>query len=715
MARTRQQNVTAAQWSANGAALGAPDLTEPGSYPFGANVFSVAVQKERLPKAVFEQLQATLKRGEALDPSLADAVAKEMREWAMERGATHFTHWFQPLTNSTAEKHDSFYEPAGDGTAISGFSGKELIQGEPDASSFPTGGVRATFEARGYTAWDPTSPAFIIENPNGALLCIPTAFASWTGEALDHKIPLLRSMDALSTSAIRALKLLGDGEAARVFTTVGPEQEYFFIDEQYYFERPDLYTTGRTLFGAKPPKGHELDDHYFGSIPERILACMLETERELAKLGVPTKTRHNEVAPNQYELAPIFENSNVGADHQQLTMQLMQNVARRYGLICLLHEKPYAGVNGSGKHNNWSMGTDTGLNLLEPGDTPHENLSFLFFCAAVIAGVNKHQALLRASVAGIGQDHRLGANEAPPAIISIFLGAELRKVFETIEAGEGDPSTPGSFLGLGTPVLPPLPMHGGDRNRTSPFAFTGNKFEFRALGSSQSLALPNTVLNTIVAEAIDQLADKLEAKVGGGSVTDEAVVEIVRETYAANKQVCFDGDNYAEAWHKEAEERGLANLRTTPDALPWLVEEQTINTFERYSVLSERELESRFEVSVEQYSTHVNIEAETAASIARTMLLPAAVRHLADLKAAGADDLVSETQDLVSDLYAAILALEKANVDHPAEEGLELAKYMRDTVIPAMDATREVADKLERIVADDLWPLPKYSEMLFIK
>jgi glutamine synthetase len=715
MPRTRQQNVTAAQWTANGAALGAPDLTEPGSYPFGENVFNLAVQRERLPKDVFRQLQATLDRGEALDPSLADAVAKEMREWAMERGATHFTHWFQPLTNSTAEKHDSFYEPAGDGTAIAGFSGTELIQGEPDASSFPTGGVRATFEARGYTAWDPTSPAFIIENPNGALLCIPTAFASWTGEALDTKIPLLRSMDALSTSAIHALKLLGDESASRVFTTVGPEQEYFFIDEQYYFERPDLYTTGRTLYGTKPPKGHELDDHYFGSIPERILACMLETERELAKLGVPTKTRHNEVAPNQYELAPIFENSNVGADHQQLTMQIMQNVARRYGLVCLLHEKPYAGVNGSGKHNNWSMGTDTGLNLLEPGDTPHENISFLFFCAAVIAAVNRHQALLRASVAGIGQDHRLGANEAPPAIISIFLGAELRKVFDTIERREGDPATPGSFLGLGTPVLPPLPMHGGDRNRTSPFAFTGNKFEFRALGSSQSLALPNTVLNTIVAEAIEELSAKLEATLKQDTDLNTAVVDIVRETYSANKQVCFDGDNYDEAWHTEAEKRGLANLRTTPDALPWLVEKQTVATFERYKVLSERELESRFEVMVEQYTTRLNIEAETAASIARTMLLPAAVRHLGDLKAGGHDALVAETQELVGEFYDAILALERANEDHPADEGLELARWMRDNVVPAMDATRSVADRLERIVADDLWPLPKYSEMLFIK
>jgi glutamine synthetase len=715
MARTRQQNVTAARWSANGAALGAPDLTTPGSYPFGENVFSPSVQRERLPKDVFRQLQATLDTGEALDPSLADAVAKEMREWALGKGATHFTHWFQPLTGSTAEKHDSFYAPTGDGGSLADFSGKELIQGEPDASSFPTGGVRATFEARGYTAWDPTSPAFLIENPNGALLCIPTAFASWTGEALDHKIPLLRSMDALSRSAVRALALLGDHEAGRVFTTVGPEQEYFLIDEQYFFERPDLYTTGRTLFGAKPPKGHELDDHYFGSIPERILACMLETERELAKLGVPTKTRHNEVAPNQYEIAPIFENSNVGSDHQQLTMQVMQNVARRYGLACLLHEKPFAGVNGSGKHNNWSMGTDTGLNLLEPGDTPHENLSFLFFCAAVVQAVNRHQALLRASVANLGQDHRLGANEAPPAIISIFLGAELRKIFETIEAGDGDPATPGSFLGLGTPVLPPLPMHGGDRNRTSPFAFTGNKFEFRTLGSSMSLALPNTVLNTIVAEAIDMLADKLEQKVGAGTGLDEAVVEVVREAYAANKQICFDGDNYAEAWYAEAEERGLANLRTTPDALPWLVEEQTINTFERYHVLSERELESRFEVFVEQYTTGLNIEAETAASIARTMLLPAAVRQLAELRAAEVKQLIGESEGLVDELVQALARLDAANVGHPAEEGLELAKYMRDTVIPAMEGVRTVADRLERVVADDLWPLPKYSEMLFIK
>ena len=615
----------------------------------------------------------------------------------------------------TAEKHDSFFEPDGKGGAVADFSGKELIQGEPDASSFPTGGVRATFEARGYTAWDPTSPAFILENPNGALLCIPTAFASWTGEALDAKIPLLRSMDALSSSAIRALKLLGDEESQRVFTTVGPEQEYFLIDEQYFFERPDLVTTGRTLFGAKPPKGHELDDHYFGSIPERILACMLETETELRKLGVPVKTRHNEVAPGQYEVAPIFENSNVGSDHQQLTMQMMRNVARKYGLVCLLHEKPFAGVNGSGKHNNWSMRTDTGHNLIDPGDTPADNVSFLFFCAAVIQAVNKHQGLLRASVASIGQDHRLGANEAPPAIISIFLGAELDKVFEAIASGEGDPHTPGSFLGLGTPVLPPLPMHGGDRNRTSPFAFTGNKFEFRAVGSSHSLAFPNTVLNTIVAEAIDELADQLEAKLEGGGDHAEAVTAVVKDSYAANKAIIFGGDNYDEAWHAEAEKRGLKNLRTTPDALPEVLSEPTVAAFGRYEVLSERELESRYEVWLEQYITNANIEAETAAAIAKTMIVPAALRHIALAESVGIDGAAAEARGLVEALIKEIEGLERANVYPDGIEGMELAEYARDRQISAMAAVREVADKLEKVVADDLWPLPKYSEILFVR
>ncbi|HEX8958478.1 MAG TPA: glutamine synthetase III [Solirubrobacterales bacterium] len=715
MTRIRQQNVTAAQWSANGEALGALDLTVPENDPFGANVFSTSVQRERLPADVFAKLQATLADGEALDPSLADAVAEAMKEWALEKGATHFTHMFQPLTGSTAEKHDSFFEPDRDGHSLAGFSGKELIQGEPDASSFPTGGVRATFEARGYTAWDATSPAFILENPNGALLCIPTAFASWTGEALDAKIPLLRSMDALSRSAIKALRLLGDDKSKRVFTTVGPEQEYFLIDEQYFFERPDLIYTGRTLFGAKPPKGHELDDHYFGSIPERILACMLEAELEMRKLGIPVKTRHNEVAPNQYEIAPVFENSNVGSDHQQLTMRVLENVARRYGLVCLLHEKPFAGVNGSGKHNNWSMGTDTGGNLLEPGATPADNVHFLFFCTAVIQAVNKHQGLLRASVANIGQDHRLGANEAPPAIISIFLGAELSKVFEAILSGEGDPHTPASFLDLGATVLPPLPMHGGDRNRTSPFAFTGNKFEFRALGSSMSLAFPNTVLNTIVAEAIDELAGKLETKTGAGMDTAEAVIEVVKESYGANKQVCFDGDNYAEEWHAEAERRGLKNLRTTPEALPEVLAEQSVAAFENYKVLSKRELESRFEVWVEQYSIRANIEAETTYSIAKTTILPAALRHLALIREASVSGLEGEVRNLVDKLVGALGALEDANAYPEDLEGLELAVHARDRQLAAMAQVREAADRLEKVVADDLWPLPKYEEMLFIK
>jgi glutamine synthetase len=722
MPRTRTANVTAAQWTANGASMGQLDLTEAGAYDFGGNVFSTAVQRQRLPKAAFKQLQDCLESGQPLTPDLADAVATAMKEWAMERGCTHFTHWFQPLTGSTAEKHDSFFNPTGEGTAFAEFSGKELIQGEPDASSFPTGGIRATFEARGYTAWDPTSPAFILENPNGALLCIPTAFASWTGEALDHKIPLLRSMDALSRSAVRALALLGD-EVERVFTTVGPEQEYFLIDRQYYYERPDLVTTGRTLFGTKPPKGHELDDHYFGSIPERVLACMLETEAELVKLGIPVKTRHNEVAPGQYEIAPVFENSNVGCDHQQLTMQIMQNVARRYGLVCLLHEKPFAGVNGSGKHNNWAMSTDTGNNLLDPGDTPHENLQFLFFCTAVIQAVNKHQGLLRASVANAGQDHRLGANEAPPAILSIFLGAELQKIYDAIESGSGDAATPKAYMGLGTPVLPHLPRHGGDRNRTSPFAFTGNKFEFRALGSSMSPAFPNTVLNTIASEAIDELADKVEAALGDGSSVEEAVLAVVRDAYSSNKPIVFNGDGYSEEWHDEAEQRGLLNLRQTPDALPQLISDPAVAAFESYDVLSRRELESRYEVFVEQYVTTINIEGETAAAIAKTQLLPAAVRYLAELNAAGAGNSAGvtairrEVDVLVADFVEAIGTLEEANTSYPPDdhEIIEHARYVQGQVIPAANRVREVADQLEKVVPDTLWPLPKYSEVLFVR
>jgi glutamine synthetase len=710
----REQNVASAQWSANGASLGAKDLTNPANSDFGVQVFNATAQRQMLPKAVYRGLQATIERGEPLDPALADAVALGMKDWALGKGATHFTHWFQPLTGSTAEKHDSFFMPVGDGTALAEFSGKELIQGEPDASSFPTGGVRATFEARGYTAWDPTSPAFIIENPNGAYLCIPTAFASWTGEALDQKIPLLRSMEALSKAAVRALGILGDS-ATRVFTTVGPEQEYFLIDKNYFYQRPDLVATGRTLFGAKPAKGQQLDDHYFGSIPERVLAYMLDVEDQLSKLGVPIKTRHNEVAPGQYEVAPVFENSNIGTDHQLLCMQVMQNAAKAYDLICLLHEKPFAGVNGSGKHNNWSMSTNHGENLLEPGATPFENIKFLFFCAAVIRAVDLHQGLLRAAIASAGQDHRLGANEAPPAIISIFLGAELEEVFDAIGAGQKLEPKEGGVLGLGAPVLPDLPLHGGDRNRTSPFAFTGNKFEFRALGSSDTPGFPNTVLNTIAAESIDALAEDVEGKINAGKSMEDAVRETIAETYNGHKRIVFGGDNYSEEWEKEAADRGLLNLRTTPDALPELTKPATIAAFGNYGVLSEREIESRYEVRCEQYVIKVNIEAETAATIARTMLLPATVRHLAELKAAGNETLISETTELLDDLTSKIMTLEEVNAVHPEDDIMTEAVYMRDNAIPAMNAVREVADKLERIVADDLWPLPKYQEMLLIR
>jgi glutamine synthetase len=715
MPRLRQSTVAAATWKPNGS-IEFGDLTAPGaSGIFGANVFGTVAQRQRLPKDVFRRLQATIEQGAPLDPALADAVASAMKDWALEKGATHYAHWFQPLTGLTAEKHDSFYSPVGDGTSLADFSGKELVKGEPDASSFPSGGIRATFEARGYTAWDPTSPAFILENPNGAFLCIPTAFASWTGEALDTKIPLLRSMEALNKSALRALRVFGNVETGRVFTTMGPEQEYFLIDKRFYYERPDLVNTGRTLFGAKPAKGHELDDHYFGTIPERVLAYMLECERELFKLGVPIKTRHNEVAPAQYELAPIFENSNVGTDHQQLTMQVLQTVAKRYDLVCLLHEKPFAGVNGSGKHNNWSMSTDDGENLLNPGDTPHDNLQFLFFASAVIAAVDTHAGLLRATVASAGQDHRLGANEAPPAIISIFLGEELEGVFDAIAEGRAGVSATGELMGFGSPVLPELPRDNGDRNRTSPFAFTGNKFEFRALGANQSTSLPNTVLNTIVAEAIDDLLDKLEAGMAGGKSLEEALPGVLAESYKAHRRVVFAGDGYSAEWHAEAAERGLLNLSTTPDALHEMVAESTLATLGNYGVLDDRELHARYEIALEQYVITVNTEAETAADIAATMILPAAVRYLGELDEADLDDFADELREEVKAFIAAIKAFQEINAVHPDEGILVEAVYMRDRVIPAMNEVRAIADRLERIVADNLWPLPKYSEILFIK
>jgi len=712
----RKENVTAAQWTSSGSEAGPGDLTKAENIGFGTRVFSAATQRARLSDDVFERLQATLERGEALDVELADEVADAMKEWALENGATHYTHVFQPLTGLTAEKHDSFFSPTSDGGAIARFKGSELIQGEPDASSFPTGGIRATFEARGYTAWDPTSPAFLVDNPNGTLLCIPTAFASWTGEALDGKIPLLRSMDALSRESVRALRALGDEEATRVLATVGAEQEYFLIEEQYYFARPDLILAGRTLFGTKPPKGHELDDHYFGAIPERVLACMLETERELTNLGVPIQTRHNEVAPAQYEIAPLYENTNVGSDHQQLLMQILKKVARKYGLVALLHEKPFDGVNGSGKHNNWSIAADTGENLLDPGDTPSENLNFLFFTAAVIQAVNRHQGLLRATAANLGQDHRLGGSEAPPAIMSIFLGDELVEVFEKIAAGESGPVTGGGILDLGTVVLPPLPRDGGDRNRTSPFAFTGNKFEFRSPGSSQSIAFVNTALNTIVTEAVSDLTGKLEATEGQGELV-ERVLKVVGDAWTENRRIVFEGDGYSPEWEREASKRGLKNFRTTPDALGEVITPETVNAFERFNVLSQRELAARYEVWNEQYAMRANIEADTAATIARTMIIPAVVRQLAMLKEGGADRLEIECRELLDRLIEKTEALNDANQQFRDldVDARELALYARDRQLAAMQEVRDLVDYLERIVADDLWPLPRYSEMMFIK
>src|SRR5690349_5714795 len=534
---------------------------------FGINVFNEEIQRQRLPKPIFKALQQTVKLGVPLDPSAADAVASAMKDWALEHGATHYTHLFQPMTGITAEKHDSFIAPNGDGGAIAEFSGKELIKGEPDASSFPSGGLRATFEARGYTAWDPSSPAYIMENPNGSTLVIPTAFLSWTGEALDKKTPLLKSMEALSTQALRVLKLFGK-TAPRVVTTVGPEQEYFLIDKAFYYARPDLIATGRTLFGAPPPKGQELEDQYFGSIPERVLAYMADAEVQLFKLGVPVKTRHNEVAPSQYEIAPLFEMSNLAVDHQNLIMEILRKTAEKYGLACLLHEKPFAGINGSGKHNNWSMATDTGENLLNPGDNPHDNAQFLVFCSAVVRAVARYSEILRLSIASANNDHRLGANEAPPAIISVFLGDQLQDIFDQLEKGGAKSSKQGGTFITGVSVLPPLPKEAGDRNRTSPFAFTGNKFEFRAVGSSANISGANTVLNTIVAESLDTIATELEKATKGGKDLNAAIQAVLPGIVKESKKVLFNGNNYAEEWHQEAAKRGLPNLKSTPEVLP---------------------------------------------------------------------------------------------------------------------------------------------------
>ncbi len=686
---------------------------------FASDVLTLEQLKTRLSKPAYKSLQATVERGAQLDASIADTVALAMKTWAMEKGATHYTHWFQPLTGSTAEKDDSFLNPAGDGVAIMSFSGKELIQAEPDASSFPSGGLRATFEARGYTAWDPSSPAFIIRHTNGATLCIPSVFASWTGEALDLKTPLLRSVEALNKAVTPALKLFGASEGTRVGSSLGAEQEYFLIDEEYYYRRTDLVMSGRTLFGAQPPRGQELEDHYFGAIPDRVLSFMTDAEMQLYALGIPVKTRHNEVAPGQFEIAPIFEDSNIAADHQQLIMQVLRTTARKYGLVALLHEKPFAGINGSGKHCNWSMSTNKGENLLDPGDTPHENMQFLFFCSAVIKAVDEHQDLLRACVASASNDHRLGANEAPPAILSIFLGSELTDIFDRLVSGQGGAGKSAGLMGLGSSVLPEIPVHAGDRNRTSPFAFTGNKFEFRAVGSSQSISFPITVLNTIVADAVVALTAELEAALEGSDL-DAAVSQVVRGTYQKYQRIIFNGDGYSSAWHEEAEkQRGLLNLRTTLDAIEHLNSEKNAQLFAKFGILNGRELDARQEIMYDIYFKTVNIEGETTEYVAQTQILPAALSYLAELGQAGsgraAQGVSQEVGGVADELYDALQKLREQNAALGGDEVHEKAHHMRDAVLPAMADVRNAADRLERLVAGKFWPMPIYRQMLFVK
>ncbi len=697
---------------------------------FGADTFSRQVMQKRLPKAVYKSLLHTIDRGEPLDPRIADIVAATMKDWAVERGATHFTHWFQPLTGLTAEKHDSLVAPDGMGGVIYNFSGSDLTQGEPDASSFPSGGLRATFEARGYTAWDATSPAFLTRHGEATTLCIPTGFVSWTGEALDTKIPLLRSMEALSKQAMRVLKFFGtDAGVARVFTTVGPEQEYFLVDKELFYRRPDLVTCERTLFGARPPKGQQLEDHYFGAIPERVLGFMAEAEEELFRVGVPVKTRHNEVAPGQYEIAPLFETSHIASDHQMVLMEILRRVADRHGLKALLHEKPFAGVNGSGKHNNWSMSTDTGVNLLDPQDDTHTNMQFLVFLCAVIRAVDVHADLLRACIASAGNDHRLGANEAPPAIISIFLGEMLTDILSQMEQGLPKRTLKGGTLDLGANTLPQLPRHSGDRNRTSPFAFTGNKFEFRAVGSTASVAWPNTVLNTIVAESLDDLVTELEKAAGSNPTAakmQSAVLGVLKRTIKEHKRVCFDGDGYSAEWHTEAKRRGLPHLRDSVDAFPILKSKKTVDLFRKYGVLNKAEVESRYHIAVEKYVKQLGIEAETMIAMTRTMLLPAAIRSQTELAAAvteteGAgvdcDDTVKALEGFVgsvTEFRRALAALEAAGAAPRRRPGGH-ATHFRNKVRPAMEQLRKVADTLESQVAADLWPLPSYRELLFLK
>jgi glutamine synthetase len=697
---------------------------------FAADVFTEKVMQQRLPKEVFKRLQRTINHGERLDPALADVVASAMKEWAMEGGATHYTHWFQPLTGLTAEKHDAFLVPDGHGGAVSEFTGSALVQGEPDASSFPSGGLRATFEARGYTAWDCTSPVFLNRNAGTATLCIPTAFVSWTGEALDKKTPLLRSMDAVSEQALRILKVFGsDAGVTRITATLGCEQEYFLIDRAYYFDRDDLKACDRTLFGAKPPKGQQLEDHYFGSIPTRVLGFMAEAEQELYRLGVPVKTRHNEVAPGQFELAPIFETANVACDHQMLVMETLKRVAPRFGLQCILHEKPFAGINGSGKHCNWSMSTNAGANLLDPRDDTHTNMQFLVFLCAVIRAVDLYADLLRSSVASAANDHRLGANEAPPAIMSVFLGEMLTDIIEQLETGKTSKTLKGGKLDLGTRTLPQIPRHSGDRNRTSPFAFTGNKFEFRAVGSSAAAAWPATVLNTIVAESLDFMATQLEktaGKNGNDAKLQAAVKTLLQKVVKQHKRVLFDGDGYTKEWHAEAAKRGLPNFRESVKALQAMSTKKNIDLFKKYKVLNKVEVESREHIFLEKYIKQVLIEAETAIVMAKTQLLPASERRqtelaevvaateAADVEAPDAREALEEFVGLVARFRKAIAKLDAA-ADAEGHDVHKHAAQIRDQVRPAMGELRELADELETRIPKDLWPLPTYRDMLSIK
>jgi glutamine synthetase len=690
---------------------------------FGKNVFNDKIMQQRLPKAAYKSLKRTIETGAQLEQGVLDIVATAIKDWALEHHATHYAHVFQPLTGITAEKHDSFLEPDGRGGAIAEFSGKQLAQGEPDASSFPSGGIRATFEARGYTAWDVTSPCYLVENANGVTLCIPTAFVSWTGEALDLKTPVLRSMRALDQQARRILKLFGHSNIAMVTATAGPEQEYFLIDRNFYLSRPDLLTAGRTLFGARPPKGQEFEDQYFGVIPDRVLAFMHEVEAELYRLGVPVKTRHNEVAPSQYEIAPIYENANIAADHQQLLMITLRRVARKYGLECLLHEKPFAGVNGSGKHLNWSLGNATQGNLLEPGHTPHQNMQFLVFCAAVVRAVHRHGALLRAMVASASNDHRLGANEAPPAIISIFLGEQLADVFEQLKKGKAKSSKAAGTMHLGVDTLPVLMKDAGDRNRTSPFAFTGNKFEYRAVAANQSIAAPLAALNTIMAESLDYVATKLE-KAPKSKKFEDAVQDVLTEIAREHGAVIFNGNGYSEEWHQEAAKRGLPNLKTTVDAVPVIASKTTVAAYEAYGVLTKRELEARRDIAFEQYVKAVAVEANIVEELVNTKYLPTAIRYqtelaqnVAALRAAGAKAdtaLLDKVTGLLDSLHAEMGKLAEIRADHVHGLVAE-ARHMCDEVLPQLVAIRKAVDSLEAVCPDENWPMPTYEEMLFIK